>query len=70
MNKSELVDAVLNPAGSVMTVVLNSAEAGGSAAGRHPIGSSLPVQRTADGAAFVAIRDLPPSQVLVLVNHP
>ena len=65
-----LVDAALNPAGSAMTVVLNSAQAGGSAAGRHPVGAPVPVQRAPDGAAFVAIRDLPPSEVLVLDNHP
>jgi hypothetical protein len=65
-----LVDADLNPPGSVMTVVLNSAEAAGAAPGRHAVGAPLPVQRAADGAAFVAIRDLPPSEVLVLVNHP
>jgi glycosidase len=64
-----LVDADLNPQGGAMTVVLNSAEAGGAVAGRHPVGSTLTVQRTPDGTAFVAIRDLPPSEVLVLVNH-
>ena len=65
-----LVDAALNPAGSAMTVVLNSAQAADAAAGGPPVGARLPVQRAADGTAFVAIRDLPPSEVLVLVNHP
>jgi glycosidase len=65
-----LVDAGLNPPGSTMTVVLNTAEAGGAPAAAHPTGSTLPVQRTPDGTAFVAIRDLPPSEALVLVNHP
>ena len=55
-----------------MTAVANTAEAAaGTAAGiSHPVGSRLPVKRRADGTAFVEIRDLPPSEVLVLVNHP
>lgn len=65
-----LVDAELNPPGSAMTVVLNTAEAGGSTAGPLPVRATSLVQRAADGKAFVAIRDLPPSEVLVLVNHP
>lgn len=66
-----LVDAGLNPPGSELTVVANTAEtAAGSAGGiAHPIGSRLPVQ-LADGKAYVEIRNLPPSEVLVLVNHP
>ncbi len=67
-----VVDANLNPEGGEMTVVANTAEAAaGTAAGMsHPVGSRLPVKRRADGTAFVEIRDLPPSEVLVLVNHP
>ena len=65
-----LIDAALNPPGGAMTVVLNTAQAGGSAAAAHPTGSRLPVQRTGDGTAFVAIRDLAPSETLVLINHP
>jgi glycosidase len=66
-----LVDAGLHPLGSVMTVITNTAEtAAGSPSGvAHPIGSRLPVKRR-DGTAYVEIRDLPPSEVLVLVNHP
>lgn len=65
------VDAHFNPAGSRLTVVANSAEAGKSAgAGAHPVGSTLPVVRSDDGRAFVRILDLGPSEVLVLVNHP
>jgi glycosidase len=67
-----LVDATLNPPGSTMTVVLNTAQAGQLPAGAvaHPIGSSVPVRQGADGKAYVEIRHLPPSEVLVLTNHP
>jgi hypothetical protein len=67
-----IVDASLNPPGSALTVVLNTAQAAAPAtfAGAHPAGSTVPVQRTAGGAAYVAIRQLPPSEVLVLTNHP
>ena len=69
------VDTVLNPLGSHMTVVLNSAQAGTphGFAGGYPVGSTVPVQpadRNPDERAFIEIRDLPPSEVLVLVNHP
>ena len=66
-----LVDASLNPEGSAMTVAASSAEAASAPGGeRFPTGARLPVSRAADGKAFVTIRDLPPSEVLVLVNHP
>jgi glycosidase len=67
-----LVDADLNPAGSALTVVANTAEtaAGAGYAGSHRIGSRLAVQRRADGSAFVEVRDLPCSEVVVAVNHP
>lgn len=67
-----VVDADLNPPGSALTVIANSAEAGvgGASAIAHPIGSQLTVQRRPDGTAFVEIRDLPPSGVVVLVNRP
>ena len=67
-----LVDAALNPPGSALTVVANTAEtAAGSGVGvAHPINSQLAVKRLADGTAYVEIRNLPPSEVLVLVNHP
>lgn len=68
-----LVDAALNPPGSALTVVLNTAHAAQGTAthtGSHTVGSTLPVRRQADGTAFVEVRDLPASEVLVLVNHP
>jgi glycosidase len=64
-----VVDASLNPPGSTLTVVLNTARAAGVAAG-HPVGSTLPVKRTVDGAAFVEVRALGPSECLVMLNHP
>ena len=65
-----LIDAELNPPGSSLMVMLNTVEAGGATAGAHPVGSTVKVQRTGAGAAFVAVRDLAPSEVLVLVNRP
>jgi glycosidase len=64
-----LVDAQLNPAGSVLTVVMNSAQASGAVVGTHPVGSQLPVRRAGSGAAYVEIRNLGPSEALVLVNR-
>jgi hypothetical protein len=34
------------------------------------MGSLLSVQRKPDGTAYLAIRDVPPSEVLVLDNRP
>jgi hypothetical protein len=64
-----LVDAELNPPDGVMTVVLNTAQAAGISA-PHPVGEAIPVQRTTDGTAYVDIRRLPPSEAIVLINHP
>jgi glycosidase len=64
-----VVDADLNPPGSALTVVLNTAQAGGAGAPPHPVASRVAVQRAPDGTAFVALRDVPPSETLVLVNH-
>jgi len=61
-----LVDAQLSPPGTPMAVVLNTAGVSGS----HPLGSTVTVRGTADGKAYVEIRDLPPSEVLLLANHP
>lgn len=63
-----VVDAALNGDGASFVVIGSSAETGG-AAGGHRIGQKLPVKRR-DGAAFVEIRDLPPSEVLVLIDRP
>jgi hypothetical protein len=65
-----LVDAQLNPPDSAFTVIMNSAEASGGAAGDHPVGSQAPVRRTPSGAAYVEIRNVGPSEALVLINRP
>ncbi|MCX6674370.1 MAG: alpha-amylase family glycosyl hydrolase [Methanothrix sp.] len=69
-----LVDAGLNgPEGrGSMTVVLNSAEVAAKPkrySGDYRMGSKLPVKRAGE-FAYVAIRDLAPSEVLVLAVHP
>jgi glycosidase len=53
------------------TVAANSAQAaaGAAYAGVYPIGSQVPVAYR-NGTAYLAIRDLPPSEVLVLINRP
>ena len=63
-----LVDADLNPPGSMMLVVLNTALAAGISAS-HPVGETSPVKRTSDGTAYVEIHRLPPSEAIVLINH-
>jgi hypothetical protein len=67
-----IVDAALTAGGGAMTVVLSTAaaESSGAAVGAHAVGASVPVRRAPDGTAFVEIRDLPPSEVLVLASHP
>ena len=67
-----VVDADLNQPDMAFTVVANSMEArvGTSAGIAHPVGSQLPIKRRSDGTAFVAIRNLAPSAVIVAVNHP
>jgi hypothetical protein len=65
-----LVDAQLNLPGSAMTVIMNSAQTGGVTPPAHPVGSQVPVRRSASGAAYVEIRDVGPSEALVLVNRP
>ncbi|HEU4590169.1 MAG TPA: alpha-amylase family glycosyl hydrolase [Steroidobacteraceae bacterium] len=72
-----IVDATLNRRPSdphsptVMTVVLNTAQsaAGQDYAGSHPVGSAVEVKRRGDGAAYVELRNVGPSETLVLTNH-
>ncbi|WP_416669821.1 hypothetical protein [Egbenema bharatensis] len=65
-----LVDPNLNPIGSSMTVILNTAEAGNPGyTGPHKVKSMVTVQRK-DGAAYVEIQSIPASECLILVNHP
>jgi glycosidase len=67
-----LIDAALNAPGTELLVIANSLQAAlGSPAGIvHPVGSRVGVERSPDGSAYVPIRNLPASEVLVLVNHP
>ena len=67
-----LVDASLSPPSSTMRVVANTAQAGDPEGfgGDYPVGTEVPVQRTHDGKAYVELRNIPPSEVLVLVNYP
>jgi hypothetical protein len=64
-----VVDAQLNAEGATFEVIAGSAQAAGAAIGGHHVGQRLPVKRR-DGAAFVEIRDVPPSEVLVLIDRP
>jgi hypothetical protein len=76
-----VVDAALNDANApgapfgaggapAFEVVANSAQAaaGASYAGPHRVGERVPVQ-VRGATAFVAIRDVPPAEVVVLVNR-
>jgi hypothetical protein len=63
-----LVDASLNPPGTALTIAASSVEAAGLPSAQ-PVGSTLAVGHNRDGAAFVQVRGLPPSEVLVLVNR-
>jgi hypothetical protein len=66
-----LVDAGLSGAVGFLTVVANTMEVVMPAAAiPHPVGSTLPVRRTPDGKAYIEVRDVGPSEVLVLINHP
>ena len=68
-----IVDIALNSGGTgKMTVVLNSAQVAETQdySGTHPAGSVVPVNKTADGRAFVRIQNIPPAEVIVLANHP
>jgi glycosidase len=58
------VDSLLSPPGSCLTVV-----AGTAPAGPNPVGERLPVQQRPGGPAFVSLRDMPPSEVVVLLNQ-
>ncbi|MEU4544724.1 alpha-amylase family glycosyl hydrolase [Nonomuraea dietziae] len=61
------VDAGLNATATAFTVVANTAEVGGAT--KHPVGSTVPVLPSPDGARYVEIQDLPPLSVLVAVNR-
>jgi hypothetical protein len=52
-------------------MLLNTAQAADPAgySGTHPAGSTLTVQRAKDGKAFISVRDIAPSEVLVVSNY-
>ena len=66
-----LVDAKLNgKSGATFQVIANSAQAADPAfSGTHPVGARLPV-KFRDGTAFIEIRDVKPSEVILLSNNP
>jgi hypothetical protein len=69
-----LIDDNLNPQGSSMTVIANTAERAAIASGQaysgpHPLGSKVGVSRRNDGPAFLQIGNIGPSEVLVVSNR-
>ena len=65
-----VIDASLNVHDAPFRVILNTAQAfDPSYTGPHAVGSTLSA-RTRDGVRFLEIRDLEPSEVLVLTNRP
>jgi len=76
-----VVDAGLNDASApgapwkgaapYFTVIANTAQAfaGAGYGGSLPVGARVPVSRRGDGTAYVAVRDVGPSEVLVLDNR-
>lgn len=65
-----LVDANLNPPGSEMQVLLNTAQAGDPEGygGGYSVGVFVPVRRTGQGIAYIEMRDLAISEVVVVTN--
>jgi hypothetical protein len=63
-----LVDASLSAGSGQFCIIVNTAGIAGTPV-THPTGSLLAVQHKPDGTAYLAIRDLPPSEVLVLDNR-
>jgi len=66
-----LIDGALNSGASAQfTVIANSAQTveGNSYRGTHKLGSTLTVKR--NGSAYLEIRDIGPSEILVLTNNP
>lgn len=66
-----VVDAVLNPEGREMQVIANTAEAAiTNFGGTHPTGERVLVRRASNGAHYVALRDIGPSELVLLTNRP
>ncbi len=60
-----VVDSALNPPGSALTIVLETA-----LLGAPTVTHRLAVERRDDGTAFVRVPPLPPSEAMVLINQP
>lgn len=63
------VDSRTNPVGSQFEVIVSSEQAGTGRAGTNPIGRRYPV-KSRDGVAYIEVRDVGPSEVLILNNRP
>jgi len=64
-----LIDAQMNGPGDAFRVAVNTAQAVDHAyTGTHRVGSRVTAETRGD-VRYLAIRDLPPSEVLVLVNR-
>jgi hypothetical protein len=70
LNSSSAPGDPWNGAAPFFEVVANSSQAaaGTTYTGTHPIGSRVSVS-TRNGAAFIAVRGVAPSEVLVLINR-
>lgn len=64
-----VVDSRLNRDGDAFTVIANTGEAAGAAGPPHPVGSSVAARTASDGTRYLEIRDLPPSETVILVNR-
>jgi hypothetical protein len=68
-----MVDATLNPPGSHMFVTLNTATVDPDLkefAAAYAVWTRIPVKRALNGSAFVEVLNIPPSEALILSNHP
>jgi hypothetical protein len=67
-----VLDADLNPQERSLQVILNTAHTAHSSMiySFYSVGTKIPINRVRNGTAYVSIRDLLPSEVLVLTNYP
>jgi glycosidase len=64
-----VVSRRLTPPDGKLVVVANTAAVAGGYAGAHPVGERLAVHQRPGGPAFVSLRDVPPSEVVILLNQ-
>jgi hypothetical protein len=66
----------IGPADSQLTMLLNTTQAAGlpdaegAASSKMLVGAKNPVMKTSDNKTYIGIKDVPPSEVVVLTNHP